>query len=278
MKSAQSRSELDLISRDLDQLEGALGTSQPAAPDPVPPRLRPRSGVLGWGAGLVVSGSRRALVVAFVAVVVAVVAGGGFGLAGLFRHGDSSSTPRALPPARTEGVDASDAPCRGSVRRRRVVGSAEYGLTAKGLTGFLATYATRFGRRAPSSWSLPTTPWWRSPSGAGRDARPGGSPVRRPAGRASGDDRGLPGQLHLDTRQIDVAALVRNLARPVPPEGRAPQPDLLMVRYIATFDAAPSIDIYITNRFNVRLPRDPPRRLGRRAYPFAVSPFAGRRV
>ncbi|MBV9831014.1 MAG: hypothetical protein JOZ82_05415, partial [Marmoricola sp.] len=137
VRSAQSRAELELMSRDLDQLEGALGGGASPALDARPySTFDPGQVSSTSGPTVVVTGSRTGLVIGIVVAVVVLLGTGAFGLLAAIGHvtSSSASSPRTLPPAQTGDADP-----------ETVNGpSTGWSLTTPGVTRFLAAYQRKF--------------------------------------------------------------------------------------------------------------------------------------
>ena len=247
VKSAQSRAELDLMSRDLDQLEGALGGGGSPATDARPySTFDPAQVSSTSGPTVVVTGSRTGLVVGVVVAVVALLGTGAFGLVaaiGLLGSSSSSSSPRALPPAQTGDADP-----------ETVNGpSTGWSLTTQGVTRFLAAYQKKF--RTPDAIDLVMYPDYVvvDVPVAGGQGRQAGWVYRTSSGWTSfGQPRATtPGAVPVDTGQLDVAALMRNLHTATTTlEVEEPDQAYVVVRYNKSFDQAPVADIYVSNRFH----------------------------
>jgi hypothetical protein len=256
--SAQSRTELDLMSRDLDQLEASM----PATPAATPyAAFDPDAAASPFsGASVAVTGSRRTWIVTAVIAGVSLLLAGGLGLLSLIGHAvsgsdsgsDSGSAP-TLPPAQTDGASPTDVddPSAGASPGPLAPGS--YSLTARGITGFLATYAKKFGTpRAVELVLYPDYAVVDVPVAGGR-GRQAGWLYRKDSGWTTfGGVRAVfPGSSTIETRTLGVAALVRNIARArttLKVEG--PSQTYVIVRYIHGVDDVPSVDIHVANGFN----------------------------
>jgi hypothetical protein len=252
--SAQSRTELDLMSRDLDQLEASM----PATPAATPyAAFDPDAAASPFsGATVAVTGSRRTWILTAVIAGVSLLLAGGLGLLSLIGHAVSGSDPESaptLPPAQTDGASPTDVddPSAGTSPGPLPPGS--YSLTARGITGFLATYAKKFG--TPRAVQLVLYPEYAVvdvPVAGGR-GRQAGWLYRKDSGWTSfGGVRAVfPGSSTVDTRTLDVAALVRNIARArATLKVESPTQTYVVVHDIAGVDEVPSVDIHVANGFN----------------------------
>ncbi len=238
VRSAQSMAELDLMTRELDQLEAALS---PLAPqDTVPGKaaapystFNPKSRA---GMGATVSGRRTAVIVAIV-VVLALVAATGAAIIGLVAGSGGSSSSSTKAP----GAADPDKPAQGPA----------YELSATGITSWLAAYEAKFGtsevveltfyedyvivnvpvpgKARQSGWLYRNDIGWRDFGGV----------------RAS-----FPGAQVVDTRELDIPALMRNVARARRTLNvEEPAQAYVIVRFIQRVDEIPSVDIHLSNKF-----------------------------
>lgn len=247
VKSAQSRTELDLMRRDLDQLDVTTTPAAPAAPygtfDPADADKGPT---------VTVSGNPRA-VVAVVALVVMVLGVVGAFVAVVSHHASSSSAPPALPPAQSSTADPADTETSppGSTPSTGP-GVTAYSLSATGIRSFLATYAKKFGTtRVVDLVMYPTYVVVDVPVAGGRGRQQGWLYREGSGWTGFGGVRAVfPGSSTVDTRQLDIDALVRNIRR-----ARAtlhveqPSQSYVIVRFIPQIDEVPSVDIHVANGF-----------------------------
>ncbi len=252
--SARSSTDLELMSRDLDQLEAAMPATPAAKPYAA---FDPKAASSPFsGASVAVTGSRRTWIITAVIAGVSLVLAGGLGLLSLVGHavsgsGTSSESPTTLPPAQTDSASPADVddPSAGT----SPPAASTYSLTARGITGFLATYAKKFGTpRAVELVLYPDYAVVDVPVAGGR-GRQAGWLYRKDSGWTTfGGVRAVfPGSSTVDTRSLDVAALVRNIARArATLKVEAPSQTYVVVRYIPTFDKVPSVDIHVANGFN----------------------------
>jgi len=236
VRSAQSLTELDLIGRDLDQLDGTWAVPAGAVP-------------AGGGSGS--TGKVLGIVLAVVALLV--VAGIGLAAVVVFaRGGDQSSgtvdtlaSPLPITPGTGEEVEE-PAPAEPAEP------GADYALTGPGIRAFLAAYRAKFhtnqvvdltlyddyavvqvpvpGRNRHSGWLFRPGQGWQDFGGVSAN---------------------FPGSRPVDTRVIDVPALVRNIARA--------RRTLNVEDYSTTYvnidhrpqlDDGPNVDVYVSNDFH----------------------------
>jgi hypothetical protein len=255
---AQSMWELDLISRELDQLEAVVppvvspvasptpqdtpGTAPGPAYTPVPgpasrPPDRPPGKRSGSPAGLV------AIVVTVLTLIAvgAVVVVAGRTIQGLTSDAFNEATERARDlPTEPDAADPDPGPA-----------GAKYALTAAGIRGFLKAYQERFGTNRVvdltmyGDYAIVNVPKPKS-----RQA----SWVYRDASGFSGFGgvrATFPGARPVSTSRLAVPALVRNIAR-----ARArlnvedPTQTYVIVRFIPGSERVPSVNIYVGNEFN----------------------------
>ncbi len=260
VRSAASRAELDLMSRDLDQLEASVVASAPGVTAPVGAagaatpapysRFDPQDVPTVEGPTVVVTGSRRALSVVVLVAVVAVVVGAIIAFIAFVGHRVSSTPPTALPPAQTDDASPSGGASSGSSTGPDVAGG--YALSVPGIRGFLATYAHKFGTtRVVDLVLYPDYAVVDVPVQGGR-GRQAGWVYRNDSGWTSfGGVRAVfPGSSTVDTRQLDVPALVRNIARaPATLKVESPSQTYVVIRFIPRIEQVPSVDIHVANDF-----------------------------
>jgi hypothetical protein len=248
VRSAQSRTELDLMRRDLDQLDASVAPTAPAAPystfDPAE---------AGKGPTVEVSGSPRAALTV-VAVVVAVLGVVAAIVAVAAHHVTSSTAPSTLPPAQSSTADPVDTETSPpSSASSTGPGATTYSLSAAGIRSFLATYQKKFGTsRVVDLVMYPTYAVVDVPVAGGR-GRQQGWVYRQGAGWTGfGGVRAVfPGSSTVDTRQLDVDALVRNIRRArATLKVEQPTQSYVILRFVPQFDPVPSVDIHVANSFN----------------------------
>ena len=140
VRSAQSLAELDLMTRDLDQLEAALPTAtEPAAPySAFDPKAAKHSTDVTAGGGPRRLVAIIGVVVAVVLLVGAVAAVAGNRIGGFLDEGPSTSPGAPAEPGDPGPQDVDDP------QPDPPAGPA-YSLTAKGITDWLAAYRQKFG-------------------------------------------------------------------------------------------------------------------------------------
>ena len=271
-RMAQSRAELDLMSRDLEQLEtamagsaaasrgpgfvAALGPGRPSASghraEALYHRFDPGQVSSGDGSKVVGGGSRRGLTVTMSVTVAALFVAGVIAFIALIGHRvASSSAPSVLPPAQTDDTTRTEPSGASSTAPR--VPSGDYGLTTKGLTAFLATYATKFGTTKVVDLVLyPQYAVVDVPVAGGR-GRQAGWLYRKDSGWTSfGGVRAVfPGATTIDTTRLNVAALVRNVARARRTLNvEDPGITYVVLRFVPPSDRVAGVDIHVSNRFS----------------------------
>ncbi len=289
VRSAQSRAELDLMGRDLDQLDASAAKADTTATPRMPPTPAPAGtptpqdtpapaapystfdpGDAGKGSGVEVSGNpRRVLLIVAVAVVV-------LGLVAAFvaviAHHDSSSGSSALPPAKTSGPDPGTSPSAGATPSKGSQATGDYSLSAAGIRGFLATYQKKFG--TPRVVDLVMYPEYAVvdvPVAGGRGRQQ--SWIYRPSSggwtSAGGVRAVFPGSATVNTRRLNVNALERNIARArATLKVETPTTTYVILRFIRRIDAVPARRHPRGQQLpGVRLPRDHADRQGEAGLP-----------
>lgn len=248
--SAQSMAELDLMCRELDQLEAALPTGSPAAPAPASaPTGTPVAEEIGDLAADAARTTLRSIPLVTVLVIALVLAGAG-ATAYFASRGPSGTTvgnglqdPLPITPEESTQVPSGTEPVP-------LPGSA-YALTGPGIRAFLKLYRERFHTSQVvdltmyDDYVIVDVP-------AGK-ARHEGWLYRKdtgftPFGQATTN---FPGAQPVDTDRLAVPALVRNIARARSTlQVEHPTTTYVIVRDYASVDAAPSVDIHVANAFN----------------------------
>jgi len=240
VEMAQSAGELDLIVRDLDQLERAVG--------PTPASYTSPAAITGAQDP---SGSRRSV---WIAAIVAVVLGAAvLGAVGLFAFssGPESVTalgePQPIASAATEPADdPTDEPVEASPS------ALGYSLSAAGVRAFIATYRERFGSTRVVTATFYGDYVVVQVPVAGKNRHSGW--VYRPGSGFSdfgGVSANFPGSAAVDLRRLDVPALFANLSRAkrVLHVSKANQ-QYVNIDYRPQFDPAPNVNIYLSNEFS----------------------------
>jgi hypothetical protein len=257
--SAQSMSELDLIGRELDQLEAAVPSGSTSA--------QPWAAPAGVEAGVdlgeqvtdhVVTAARSTVrSVGVLVILLLVLAGVGGGAAAFFRSGGGSGTatssddglftPEPIPTDVTsepsDGVDgpSGDEPPGGSA----------YALDPAGIRSFITGYRKKFDTTLVvdlvmyDSYAVVQVPQ----SGTKRHA---GFLYRRGEGWQDfgGIQANFPGSEPVDLRRLDVDALVRNIA-----EARRTlnvqdvSQTYAIVHHYSSAEDRPSVDIHVANEY-----------------------------
>ena len=247
VRSAQSMAELDLMSRDLDQLETAL---PPAGATPAAPysTFDPKAGA--QRDSMTVTATPRRMVLALSLVVVLVL----IGVAALFVVGyrvsrSSDEGPTVSPGAPTP---ASEEPATPSDDETPVDEPAapSYSLSADGIRSFLATYRKKFGTSRVvditfyGDYVIVNVP-------VPGKARQSGWLYRNGTWTGFGGVRAtFPGSEIVDTKRLDIPALTRNIARARRTLNvEKPAQAYVIIRFVSTFDKVPSVDIHVTNQF-----------------------------
>ena len=244
--SAQSMAELDLMSRDLDQLEAALPASPPASQVPGAPydTFDPKS--VKRSVDVTSSGSPGRLigilgiVVALVLLVAAVVAFVGYRLSTSSSTG-ATEAPAASAPGQPESPDDSGV----------ANPDAGYALSASGIGEFLTTYRRKFHTSRIMDLTLYGDYAIVNVPVPGK-ARQSGWLFRKDSGWTSfgGVRATFPGSVAVDTNRLDVAALVRNIARARRTLNvESPAQAYVIIRFLPGVDEVPSVDIHVINRF-----------------------------
>jgi hypothetical protein len=254
--TAQSMAELDLMSRDLDQLEAAVATAAPAAPAPALTEAMPTelADKLTGEAVDVAKRSARSvgLMVAVVLGLVLLGAGSSAFLAFKSSGDDSSNgglyTPEPIPTATDEPVTDPPGSASGPAEP---TGVPSYGLTVAGIRGFLADYQERFGTTMVvdlvlyGDYAIANVPQ----AGTHRHA---GYLYRPTSGWTDfgGVSANFPSAQPVDLRKLDVPALVRHIAKARSTLNvEKANTTYAIVRYYTQADEVPSVDIHVANQF-----------------------------
>lgn len=237
VKHAQSDIELQLIARDLDQLEGSLqpaaAWSGPPSTSPVPVAGQPdpgRSGAQRPGttpnAGKAVAGIVGCVVVIVVLVTVAII---------------------GIVAFVTVRGAASDGAESGVVEDSGVVST--YALDERGITDFLAAYRERFGTGKAAElvmyddYAVVMVP-------VEGKARAAGWIYRDGEWRESGGVRAtFPGSQPVGVGRIDVPALVANIERARATLGVEKISTTYVVVHHYSADEPPEVDIHVSNEY-----------------------------
>jgi hypothetical protein len=246
VRSAQSGSELDLMGRDLDQLEAALpaGGEVPASPYGA---FDPKAGVRAEP--VTVEATPKRMVLALVLVVVLVLVG----VAALFVVGfrvsrDSEESPSASPGAPVS--PATDPATPPDDPQADPPAGSSYSLGASGIRSFLATYRKKFGTSQVvdltfyGDYVIVDVP-------VPGKARQSGWLYRRGTWTTFGGVRAtFPGSQAVDTNRLDVPALARNIVRAKRTLNVEQAQSYVIIRFIPQTDDAPRVNVYATNEFH----------------------------
>jgi hypothetical protein len=255
VRSAQSMAELDLMTRELDQLDAAIPPPV-SGPGEMPySRFEPGAAVVDEpddGVPDPASIPTRGLgvIVSVVLAIALVVAGVVFVSYRAAQTDDDG--PAADPGAQPE--PASQAPASpGGVRTtpaKAPPASKSYSLSEAGIRGFLQTYRKRFGTSRVvdltlyGGYAIVDVP-------VSGKARQTGWLYRDEKWTGFGGTRAVfPGSQVIDTNLLAVPPLVRNIKR-----ARAtlnvelPADTYVIVRSIRPVDDVPSVDIHVTNKY-----------------------------
>ncbi len=249
VRSAQSMAELDLMRRELDQLDAALPPAPAGSPQDTVVRpygtFEPGSGDGGSGP---VSVSGPTLIIGFVVVLVLALAVAGVVYVGFRDTGSGGSGENPAAPA--PNIETPAPPGEKSKDAKPPPSGAKYALTAPGIHGFLQTYQRKFGTTRVvdlvmyGEYVIVNVP-------VPGKARQSGWLFREGAWTEFGGVRAVfPGARIVDTRQLAVPALIRNIAR-----ARAslnveqPSQAYVIVRFMGTSEEVPSVDIHVVNEF-----------------------------
>jgi hypothetical protein len=257
VRTAQSLAELDLMTRDLDQLEATLapaGSGTPAAPaapsTPAAPwsTFDPDAGVGPDGITVSVAPRRTLLAVTLVLALVLVAVGAlvavGFRVS---RSLDSNpsvapgnpANPATEQPATPADTDPEVDPPAGPA----------YSLTAGGIRNFLAVYRKKFGTSRVVDLTLFGDYVVVNVPVPGK-ARQEGWLYRGGTWTGFGGVRAtFPGTEVVDTNRLDIAALTRNITRARRTLNVEEPQAYVIIRFMPQIDLVPSVDIHVTNKF-----------------------------
>ena len=250
--SAQSRAELDLIARDLDELDVALPTTQPL-PAWSEPGSSPAAEELTDLAVQAAKGTARSLAPVGVLVLVLALVGIGASVYVTSRPAQPQGglvTPErvATDEAGQPSVGVSE-PSDGSATSAP---AGPYALTGPGINAFLTGYQAQFGTTMVVDLTLYDGYAVVQVPGPGGHRHTGflGRPqqVWTELGGVSAD---FPGARPVDLSRLDVAALTRNIRRARRTLNvESPTTTYVIVRQYAPGDAVPSVDIHVANEFD----------------------------
>jgi hypothetical protein len=258
--SAQSMAELNLMSRELDQLEATLapGSAPAPAPQPGPTATGAPSSALDAAAiadqAVVVAKStaRSLLPVVGLAVVILVLGAVAAGVLAFRDNGNSTSPtielqdPLPFTPGATDDVSDPASPTESGA-----TGTA-YSLTGPGIRAFLKLYRDQFETSQVVDLTLYGDYVIVQVPVLGR-TRHAGWLYRPDSGFTSfgGVTANFPGAKPVDTDRLAIPALMRNIAVARSTlKVEDPTQTYVIVRFFATSDQVPSVDIHVANEFN----------------------------
>ena len=234
------------MTRDLDQLEAALpGGHEPAAPYSVfdPKAAKHSTDVTAGG------GSRRLVAIIGVVVAVVLLVGAVAAVVGN-RIGGPSTRGRAV--ARCAPADPGDpGPQDVDDPQPDPPAGPAYSLTAKGITDWLAAYRQKFGTSLVYELTFYENYVIVNAPVPGK-ARQSGWLYRedRTWTGFGGVRATFPGAALVNTRRLDIPALMRNITRARRTLNvEQPAQAYVIVRFIKSVDEKPSVDIHVTNEF-----------------------------
>lgn len=254
--SAQSMAELELIGRDLDQLEAALpaAAGPPAAPAAAPgawtgPAPEVLADKMTDQAVTFAKSTVRSIGVGTVLILVLV--GLGLGVSALLGSHESDG-PRTGPLFTPEPIPsdgATDQPVDGPASTTST-GSA-YGLTAGGIRWFLGEYVRRMTTTEVVDLTLYDDYAVVQAPGPGAHRHTGllyrVTDGWQDFGGVSAD---FPGSKPVDLQQLDVRALVHNIARARRTLGVDDvSQTYVVIDYRPQFDPSPNVDVHVANSF-----------------------------
>lgn len=252
--SAQSMAELDLMSRDLDQLEATLPSAPAALPADSGPAAPELADELADKAVDVAKGAARSFGVVAIVIVVIVLIGAGSSALIAFRSGGDSGksdtglfTPEPIPTDTT-----ADNPTGGpteDLSPGQTGGGTDYALTVIGIRSFLDAYRAKFHTTDVVDLTLyGDYAVVNVPRGNNRHA---GSLYRNGEWQDFGGvATNFPGAQLMDLGKLDVPALARNIAKAKRTLGvEKPTTVYTVFRYYASADDVPSVDIHVANQF-----------------------------
>jgi hypothetical protein len=249
--SAQSMAELDLMSRDLDQLEATLPSGSSAAPAWSGPTPEPVADLIAEKAVDAAKATARSIgVVTAVILAIALVGAGATALLA-FRGGSGTDTSDNLHdplpsvtqvPSAEPSVDdpATPAPT-----------GAAYSLTGPGVRAFLALYRERFGTSQVIDLTMYGDYVIVDVPVPGKARHEGW--LYREGGFTSfgGIMANFPGSQPVDVDHLAVPELMRNVALArTTLNVESPDTTYVIVRHIASADEVPSVDIHVSNEFH----------------------------
>lgn len=269
VRSATSMAELDLISRELDQLDAALPApvTSPVVDQPWS-KFTPTAGAgddddddsgiddpgvtagngLGSPTGTGATAVRVTALVAFVAIAVIAAAAVFVGFNAVGSDGSSTTRGEVVPGRDTSPSPAVTQPSPVTP----VTPGSPYALSGPGFRAFLQTYRQRFGTTRVVDLTLYGDYAIVSVPVPGK-ARAQRWLYRRGSGWTTfgGVSATSPGATVFDVARLAIPGLARNLARAAASlEVEEPAQSYVILRYDRPSDAAPTVNVYRTNKFN----------------------------
>ena len=260
VRSATSVSELDLMSRELDQLDAALPPKQDAPAGTVEDKPWSKFQPVAKGddddddAGDddVSDIATAAIPTRVVGILVSVVVAIAIVVAGVVWVGYSAGqkdTPDGPDPSGQTGQDpGGSGPDPGG--SDPAPSGTKYALTADGITGFLKTYRKRFGTSRVVELTLYDDYAIVGVPVPGK-ARQEGWLYRGGNWTGFGGVRAVfPGSRIVNTNRLAVPALVHNIRRAKRSLNVEKAKAYVVVRFIRPVDDAPRVDVHVTNDFS----------------------------
>jgi len=252
--SAQSMSELDLMGRDLDQLESAVPAGATQAPTWSGPGTAPVADVITEKAVDAAKSTARSIGLVTL-LIIGVLGLGAIGLA--VYHGVQGSSG-SDDPGLKDPIPISEAPSPGDPDSPRPTAASPeppgpaYSLSAPGIRAFLQAYRERFKTSEIidltmyGDYVVVDVPVAGKPRHAGWLYRNGGG-----WSSFGGVTTNFPGARAVDTGKLAIPALVRNIARAQRTLNvEDPTTTYVIVRHYTSADQVPSVDIHVANDFN----------------------------
>jgi hypothetical protein len=254
VSNAQSMAELDLMTRDLDQLESTLPVAPPAVAAPAGPAIPPVAEEIADKAVGVAKSTARSFGVIAAVILAMVVVGAGATTFFASRGSDSGDVtlfePEPIPSDATD--DPVDDPSSADPNDPPTTSGAKYALTVAGIRSFLAGYRSKFDTTEVvdlvlyDEYVIVQVPIAGKNRHAGFLFRPSDGWQDFGGVRAN-----FPGAQTVDVRKLDVQALVRNIARARRTLNvEDPSTTYAIVRHYGSADEVPSVDIHVANQYS----------------------------
>jgi hypothetical protein len=252
--SAQTMTELDLMSRELDQLEATLPSAPAAATAWAGPSVPPVADEIVDKAVDTAKATARSIGVVTIAIVVLVLIGAGVSGLVAFRSSTGSSGPSAVlqdPSPIVPNADSPTGPTSAEGSDSATPGGSAYALTGPGIRSFLARYQAQFHTSEVVDLTMYDDYVVVQVPVQGK-ARHEGWLYRNDSGFTSfgGITANFPGAVPVDTRRLALGPLLRNIARARTTLAvEEPTTTYVIVRFYRGADEAPSVDIHVSNDF-----------------------------